>query len=158
MQIEINCNNQEETRFWGTRIGNRIPAGAVIAAYGDLGAGKTLFAAALAKGLGVTEQVVSPTFVYYQQYQGRLSFCHIDGYRLELYAFEEKQQLGLEDCFDGRQVVVAEWPQYIEEFLPKETICLSISRVGGENCRLLTFVFNEQIHPWLKEVLSWPRS
>ncbi|MCR4963252.1 MAG: tRNA (adenosine(37)-N6)-threonylcarbamoyltransferase complex ATPase subunit type 1 TsaE [Firmicutes bacterium] len=142
-----------DTAALGEKIGRRLEQAAVFAAYGDLGAGKTLLAAAIARGLAVEETVTSPTFIYYQRYSGRLPFYHLDGYRLEHLTYEDKIDLGLEECFGGDAVTFVEWPQYAAEFLPAERINIRIDRDETENGRLLTFDFDPDIHPWLCEVL-----
>ncbi|MEG1997551.1 MAG: tRNA (adenosine(37)-N6)-threonylcarbamoyltransferase complex ATPase subunit type 1 TsaE, partial [Clostridiales bacterium] len=106
-----------------------------------------------ARGLGVKELVVSPTFIYYQRYQGRLSFCHIDAYRLENMSLEDQEQLGLIDCFGEQDVAVVEWPEYAAEFLPIDTIRLTIRRLQQEE-REFIFDFDAKAHDWLREVLK----
>ena len=149
----IKTNSAEQTRRLAQRIGACIPAGTVIAAQGDLGAGKTVFAAGLAAGLGIGAVISSPTFIYFTEYdEGRLPFVHIDAYRLENMDYEEKALVGLDECFRLDQVVLVEWPQFVSEWLPPETVRLSISRCGDEQ-RQLCFDYDEQ-EVWLDEALG----
>ena len=150
--IKVLSQSPEQTAQLAEKIGKIIPPGTVIAAFGDLGAGKTLFAAALARGMGVTEQVTSPTFIYYNEYVGRIPLCHIDAYRMENMSEEDKEQLGLIDCFAAEKAVFVEWPQYIAQLLPKDTIRMQISRGRNDKQRLIRFDFAHS-HSWLKEAL-----
>ena len=72
----------EETFALGKRIGEKAPAGSVIAFRGDLGAGKTALSKGIAAGLGIEEEVTSPTYTIISEYRGRLVLYHIDAYRL----------------------------------------------------------------------------
>ena len=146
--------NAAETGELARRIGELLPAGTVIAARGDLGAGKTVFAAGLGKGLGVTEQVVSPTYIFFNEYAGRIGFCHIDAYRLEGLDEEELALTGLDDCFGREKAVFCEWPDFIRQWLPRDTVWLEIKRGAEENQRLLTFTFDRQKQEWLHDLLS----
>lgn len=146
--------NAAETGELARRIGELLPAGTVIAARGDLGAGKTVFAAGLGRGLGVTEQVVSPTYIFFNEYAGRIAFCHIDAYRLEGLDEEELALTGLDECFSREKAVFCEWPDFIRQWLPRDTVWLEIKRGAEENQRLLTFTFDRQKQEWLHDLLS----
>lgn len=96
----------------------------VVGLYGELGAGKTTFVQSLAKVLGVTETVTSPTFVLEKIYtlknQKFLRFIHIDAYRLE--CSDELRKLGFDDIkSDGGNFIVIEWADKVEDILPKNT-------------------------------------
>src|SRR5207247_7964730 len=93
------CRSPEETQALGTRLGRRLREGAVVACTGELGAGKTCFLQGLARGLGVTADVTSPTFVLVNLYQGRLTVYHIDAYRTE--SLSELVEGGIEALIDG---------------------------------------------------------
>ena len=87
---------------------------------GDLGVGKTVFTQGLAKGLGITEPVYSPTFTIVQVYDGgRLPFYHFDVYRIG--DIEEMDEIGYEDYFYGEGVCLIEWADLIRELLPEHT-------------------------------------
>lgn len=149
----LHSDSPAMTREWARRIGAAAPAGTVIAASGELGAGKTLFAAGLAVGLQVREIVVSPTYIYFRLYDGRHPFCHIDAYRLQGLSEEEIALTGIEDCFDRRHVVLAEWPEYIAAWLPPETIRLTIRPGGGPEARELCFTYAAG-EEWLHEIIG----
>lgn len=102
--------------------------GDTIVLRGDLGSGKTTWTQGLARGLGVTEDVTSPTFVILSEYtSGRLPLYHMDAYRLE--RPEEVYDLGFDDllCHDG--VFVIEWPENIEPLLPDDYLEIILTHV-----------------------------
>lgn len=84
---------------------------------GDLGVGKTVLTQGIAKGLGITEPISSPTFTIVQVYEeGRLPFYHFDVYRIGV--IEEMDEIGYEDYFYGQGLTMIEWANLIEEILP----------------------------------------
>jgi tRNA threonylcarbamoyladenosine biosynthesis protein TsaE len=102
-----------------------------IALNGTLGVGKTAFTKSLARGLGITEEVVSPSFAILQDYEGAVPLLHSDFYRLEE---KDLLHLGLEEQvedFDG--IVVIEWAEKFPEILPLEYLEIQISLEG--DCR-----------------------
>lgn len=101
----------------GRQMGEKAGGGEVYTLIGDLGTGKTVFTKGLAAGLGITEQVNSPTFTIMQIYEeGRLPFYHFDVYRIG--DISEMDEIGYEDCFYGQGVCLIEWADLIEEILP----------------------------------------
>lgn len=107
----------EETAQIGTDIARQAEPGSVYALVGELGAGKTVFTQGIAKGLGITEPVVSPTFTIVQIYEGgRMPFYHFDVYRIG--DIEEMEEIGYEDLFYGDGLTMIEWANMIEELLP----------------------------------------
>ena len=120
----------EETRALGERLGVTLQPGAVIACIGELGAGKTCFLQGLARGLGVSSAVTSPTFVLVNQYRGRLPVFHLDAYRTE--ALTEVLELGLEEMMHGDGVTVIEWADKILPLLPPGAVMVRIRGLGDE--------------------------
>ena len=115
MVIESFC--PEDTFALGQKIGELVKPGTVISLVGDLGVGKTVFTQGLAKGLGITEPVNSPTFTIVQVYEeGRLPLYHFDVYRID--DIEEMDEIGYEDYVYGEGVCLIEWANLIEEILP----------------------------------------
>ena len=124
------CRSPEETQALGERLGRRLREGSVVGCTGELGAGKTCFLQGLARGLGVTADVTSPTFVLVNLYQGRLPVYHIDAYRTE--SLTELVDAGLEEMVHGSGVTLIEWADKILPLLPSTAITVAISGLGDE--------------------------
>lgn len=123
----IETATREETLALGVKIGEQALPGTVICVDGDLGTGKTVLAQGIAKGLGVTEPVVSPTFTIIQEYRdGRLPFYHFDVYRIE--DPDEMYEVGFEDYFYGDGICMIEWAELIRELLPEEHVHITIEK------------------------------
>ena len=136
--------SSQETQELGRRIGASCKGGEVFLLNGDLGAGKTCFTQGLAKGLGVEEDVTSPTFVLHVQYEGvNLELNHFDAYRLG--ETEIIGDLGFEDYFGyERGVAIVEWPEVIENMLPRKgAIKVEISSLS-ETVREFIFSVGDQ--------------
>ena len=107
----------EETSALGEQIGREAKPGSVYTLMGDLGVGKTVFTQGIAKGLGITEPICSPTFTIVQVYEeGRMPFYHFDVYRIA--DIEEMDEIGYEDYFYGNGLTMIEWANLIEDILP----------------------------------------
>ncbi|MBM6743923.1 tRNA (adenosine(37)-N6)-threonylcarbamoyltransferase complex ATPase subunit type 1 TsaE [Drancourtella massiliensis] len=119
--------SEQETFELGKEIGESAQSGDVFTLEGDLGVGKTIFTKGLAYGLGVCEDVVSPTFTIVQEYEdGRLPFYHFDVYRIG--DVEEMDEIGYEDYIHGEGVCLIEWANLIEEILPETRIRIVIEK------------------------------
>lgn len=133
----------QETAALAERLGAAAEAGTVLCLVGDLGAGKTLFTQGFARGLGVTEEVTSPTFALMNQYCGRLPVTHFDLYRLE--REEELDEIGFYEFAEpSGGVVLIEWADKFPDALPKPHIRLEIERGEKENERRLMFFTTEE--------------
>ena len=116
-------------------MGKTVPGGTVIALTGGLGAGKTVFAKGLARGLGVIDEVTSPTYTIVSEYQGRLRFHHIDAYRLAGPA--DFESVGGEDLVtDSGGVCLIEWSERVASALPPGAQAVDIS-VDDDGSRVL---------------------
>lgn len=117
----------EETFELGRQLGEQAKPGEVYTLIGDLGVGKTVFTQGVAKGLGITEPVNSPTFTIVQNYEeGRIPFYHFDVYRIA--DVEEMEEIGYEDCFYGEGICLIEWANLIEEILPEHYRQITIEK------------------------------
>lgn len=127
----------DETEALGREVGASLDGPALLLLYGDLGAGKTLFARGLAAGLGADpDDVSSPTFSLVNRYDGgRLTLYHLDLYRLG--GAREAYDLGLEEMLEERAVVAVEWPERLEGFPLPPAIVVRIER-AGEDARVAT--------------------
>ena len=126
-----------ETEALGQRLAEMLHAGDVIAYRGDLGAGKTAFTRGLARGLGCTARVSSPTFTIVNEYPGRLDLFHFDMYRLG--DGDELFDIGWEDYLARGGVCAVEWSERVADALPEDAITVTIERCGdNEEWRRIT--------------------
>ena len=127
MKSVVETRSAEETFSFGEKIGRECMPGQVYTLIGDLGVGKTVFTQGVAKGLGITEPVNSPTFTILQIYEeGRMPFYHFDVYRIS--DVEEMDEIGYEDCFYGEGICLIEWANLIEEILPEHYHRITIEK------------------------------
>ncbi len=123
----IISQSPEETFELGKKLGEGILPGSVLTLVGDLGVGKTVFTQGLARGLGITDTVNSPTFTIVQIYEeGRLPLYHLDVYRIG--DISEMDEIGYEDYFYGDGVCLIEWANLIEEILPEQYVEIRIEK------------------------------
>ena len=135
--MEITTTSTEQTKELAQQLSQEIKPGTILALYGDLGAGKTTFTRYLVEALGFDSRVQSPTFVIMRNYArdaGDINRVHhVDLYRLT--SAGEAQDLDLAVVFeDTSAITIIEWPQIIEEQLPKETIKINFEYID-ENSR-----------------------
>ena len=133
-------HSEQEVEAYGIRLGREAHPGQVIALTGDLGAGKTTLTKAIARGLGISETVTSPTFTIVKEYRsGRLPLFHFDVYRIG--DVEEMYELGYEEYFFGDGVCVIEWADLIEELIPEDALRISIAYGQNEEERIYTCTY-----------------
>jgi tRNA threonylcarbamoyladenosine biosynthesis protein TsaE len=92
---------------------------------GELGAGKTVFVQGVARGLGIEDQVVSPTFTLIKEYAGRLDVAHVDVYRLD--RVQDVVDLGLDELGEGDDVLLVEWGDAVETLLPPDRLRVELT-------------------------------
>ena len=132
--MEFITHSPEETEKIGAALGRLIPAGTVIAYCGDLGAGKTAFTRGLARGLGCTEQVTSPTYTIVNEYlSGRAPLFHFDMYRL--HSADDLWDIGWEDYLDRNGVCAVEWSENVREAL-EDAMTVRIDKLGDDTRRI----------------------
>ena len=120
-------NSEKETFELGKNLGEQAKAGQIFCLNGDFGVGKTVFTQGFAKGLGIEENVNSPTFTIIQVYEeGRIPLYHFDVYRIG--DPEEMYEIGYEEYFFGEGVCLIEWSKLIEELIPEEAINIEIDK------------------------------
>lgn len=125
----------EDTLKIGEEIAQSLNGTEVIALFGGLGMGKTAFTTGVAKGLGCTDCVSSPTFALVNEYHGRCNIYHFDMYRIS--SWDDLYSIGFFDYLDTG-VLVIEWSENIENALPDEYIRITIEKGNNENERILT--------------------
>ena len=136
--LEYLSHNEVETEALGARLAGVLTAGTVVAYQGGLGMGKTAFTRGLAKGLGGTDRVTSPTFTIVNEYLGgRLPLFHFDMYRLP--DSDALFDIGWEDYLDRGGVCAVEWSEQVEDALPEDTVTVSLARhPDQESWRIIT--------------------
>lgn len=118
--------SREDTLAFAEAYAKTLRAGDVVLLDGDMGAGKTVFTKGVAKGLGIEEEVTSPTYAYMNDYDGRL--FHYDCYRIE--SVEQAERLGLADYFDMGGICIIEWSQNIAPLLPRKVKRVIIKKIS----------------------------
>ncbi len=134
--VEFVTNSEQETEELGARLAERLEPGAVIAFTGDLGAGKTAFTRGLARGLGISDRVTSPTFTIVNEYEGgRLPLFHFDMYRLG--SSDELFDIGWEDYLARGGVCAVEWSENVSGALEEGSVLVEIRRGARDNQRVI---------------------
>ena len=124
----------EDTEALGKRLADLLKPGSVVALIGPLGAGKTALTQAVARGLGVTERLSSPTFTVVQEYRsGRIPLYHFDVYRVN--DPDDLFELGFEEYLHGDGACFIEWADLVEDMLPEDTIYIRLDYGGWEEER-----------------------
>lgn len=131
----LHTTSAEQTERLGEYIGSRLSKGDVIAFQGTLAAGKTTMTKGIARGLGIDENVTSPTFTLISEYRGRLPLYHMDVYRLD--STDDFVNLGVEELLYGDGVCVVEWSEKVMSVLPPSSMILLIEG-DGEYGRTIT--------------------
>ena len=133
--MEYITHSPEQTEEVGQALGEKLTPGTVIAYEGDLGAGKTAFTRGLARGLGYTDPVTSPTYTIVNEYLGgRLPLFHFDMYRLA--SSDDLWDIGWEDYLERGGVCAVEWSENVEDAM-EDAILVTIHKTGEETRRIV---------------------
>ena len=132
--MEFITNSPQETEALGQKLGQKLPAGTVIAYRGDLGAGKTAFTRGLARGLGIQDPVTSPTYTIVNEYLGgRIPLFHFDMYRL--HSADDLFDIGWDDYLERQGICAVEWSENVEEAL-ENPLVVTICKTGEESRKI----------------------
>jgi len=127
-------HSPSETEKLGAALAQRLSAGTILAYRGDLGAGKTAFTRGLARGLGCSELVTSPTYTIVNEYLGgRLPLFHFDMYRLA--SSDDLWDIGWEDYLDRNGICAVEWSENVDDAM-EDAIYVTIEKTGEESRRI----------------------
>ena len=130
MSVEFITNSPEQTELLGEALGKKLSGGEIVAYLGDLGAGKTAFTRGLARGLGISMRVTSPTYTIVNEYEGgRLPLFHFDMYRLP--DADALFDIGWEDYLLRGGVCAVEWSENVTEAL-EDAIFVKIEKLSDE--------------------------
>ena len=131
---EYITKNEQETELVGAAFAGKLPAGAVVAMYGDLGAGKTAFVRGMARGMGIDCRVSSPTFTIVNEYLGERELIHFDMYRLS--DAEELFDIGWEDYLNRGAVCAVEWSENVEDAFDGDEYMVKIEKLGDSERKI----------------------
>ena len=126
--MEIITNSELETEQAGADFAAQVPDGAVVAMYGDLGAGKTAFVRGMARGMGLDCRVSSPTFTIVNEYLGQRELIHFDMYRLS--DADELFDIGWEDYLNRGAVCAVEWSEKVQDAFFGDEITVRIEKLS----------------------------
>ena len=128
--IKRTVNSVSETIDFGKEIGSLLKGGDIIAFRGGLGAGKTTITRGIAIGIGLPDEVFSPTFALVNEYRGDVTLYHFDMYRI-LNA-EALETTGFYDYISDDNIIAVEWSENIADCLPENTIIITIERIDDD--------------------------
>lgn len=124
----FHSKSEQETEALGARLARSLPDGAVVAMYGDLGAGKTAFVRGMARGMGLSCRVSSPTFTIVNEYLGERELIHFDMYRLS--GADELFEIGWEDYLSRGAVCAVEWSEKVRDAFFGDEVTVTIEKLG----------------------------
>ena len=137
MNFTYTTTSPEQTIALGREIGRRLRGGEVLAYRGGLGAGKTTITRGISEGMGLGDEVTSPTFALVNEYRKRdckLSLIHFDMYRIT--SGEDLETTGFFDYMDEDTVLAVEWSENIDDDLPEDCIRITINRISDDEREL----------------------
>jgi tRNA threonylcarbamoyladenosine biosynthesis protein TsaE len=137
MRIELATATAEQTREVGAALALLLQPRDTVILTGDLGAGKTTLVQGIGRGLGVRDQVASPTFTLVREYAGRLDVAHVDVYRLE--RIQEVVDLALDELGGPDRVLVVEWGDAVQDLLPTDRLTVEFTSSTDDDRRRLAF-------------------
>ncbi len=132
--LEYVSKSESETEAIGEKLAARLPGGSVVALYGGLGAGKTAFVRGMARGLGLSARVSSPTFTIVNEYLGPRELIHFDMYRLS--GADELFDIGWEDYLARGAVCAVEWSENVEDAFFGDEIRVRIDKLSDTERRI----------------------
>ena len=130
--MEYISKSVKQTIEIGDKFAKTLNAGDVVLLNGEMGAGKTAFTKGVAKGLGIADEITSPTYAYMNDYDGKL--YHYDCYRLS--SGEDAEALGLTDYFYAGGICIIEWSENIKDVLPKNVKIVNIEKIEQDTRKI----------------------
>ena len=131
---EFISHSQQDTEDVGRKLAEALPGGSVVAMYGDLGAGKTAFVRGMAKGMGLSCRVSSPTFTIVNEYLGERELIHFDMYRLS--SADELFDIGWEDYLSRGAVCAVEWSENVQDAFLGDEIVVRIEKLNDTDRKI----------------------
>ncbi len=134
--IQVTTHSPEETIALGEKIGARLKGGDCVAYKGGLGAGKTTITRGISIGMGLGDEVTSPTFALVNEYRGKeISLCHFDMYRIT--SPGDLETTGFYDYMDEDTVLAVEWSENIADELPDNSVVIEIQRIDDNTRKFI---------------------
>lgn len=149
--MEIVSTAPEKTFSFGRQLGQLLKEGSILCLIGDLGAGKTLLVQGIAQGLGLNEEITSPTFTVMNVYEGTIPVYHFDLYRLE--SPEQLLDIGFDEYTNAGGIAIIEWPDKFPDYMPDGYLRLELIKTG-DNDRLIKVSSQGAHHHLLYEELK----
>lgn len=118
--------SEQETFALAFDLAKNLKSGSIVCLDGDLGVGKTVFAKGFAKGLGIEEEITSPTFTIVNTYEGERTLHHFDMYRIS--DISELEEIGYEEYFFSDAICLIEWASLVEDIIPSDAIKIEIEK------------------------------
>lgn len=134
----------------GERLGKILHPGDVLALFGDLGAGKTTFTKGIARGLGLADDVHSPTFTLIHEHIGPTPLYHVDLYRLETEA--EVDSLGIEEYIYSEGITIIEWADRMKSMLPPERLDIELKMTGDNDREMILETTSPRLQAIIEEI------
>jgi tRNA threonylcarbamoyladenosine biosynthesis protein TsaE len=134
--LRFNSNSVSDTENIAETLGRVLKSGNVVAYFGGLGMGKTAFTRGLARGMGITADVSSPTFAIVNDYGGNPPLVHFDMYKVE--SWDDLYSSGFFDYLDMGAILAVEWSENIENALPDGTVRVTIEQGEASEERIIT--------------------
>ena len=131
---EFISHSQLETEEVGRKLAEKLPGGSVVAMYGDLGAGKTAFVRGMARGMGLSCRVSSPTFTIVNEYLGPRELIHFDMYRLS--SADELFDIGWEDYLSRGAVCAVEWSENVQDAFFGDEVVVRIEKLNDTDRKI----------------------
>lgn len=132
--MEIITHSERETEAAGAALAAKLPDGAVVAMYGELGSGKTAFVRGMARGMGIGCRVSSPTFTIVNEYEGEHTLIHFDMYRLG--SADELWGIGWDDYLDRGAVCAVEWSENVQDAFTGNEVTVRFEKLGADERRI----------------------
>lgn len=132
--MEIITHSERETEAAGAALAAKLPDGAVVAMYGELGSGKTAFVRGMARGMGIGCRVSSPTFTIVNEYEGARTLIHFDMYRLG--SADELWGIGWDDYLDRGAVCAVEWSENVQDAFAGNEVTVRFEKLGADERRI----------------------
>lgn len=150
--MEFILDSVDKTMKLGESLGKLAAAGDIICLNGELGSGKTHFVKGLARGLGITDYITSPTFTIVNEYMGRLKLFHFDVYRVD--DPYEISAIGFDEYIFSDAVSIIEWSKFIQELIPEDSLNITIEKLPdkGDNFRKIKIESDSKRFQYIKEI------